>query len=84
MFTITIFLNKIGREISIPLTSMRDKSDWVVSSSPSLVSEGFYFIKKGKTTEELEKFTNPKRDYLKNLLEMDSQHSRKSSEIQDR
>ena len=43
-----------------------------------------HFIKKGKTTEELEKFTNPKRDYLKNLLEMDSQHSRKSSEIQDR
>ena len=41
------FFNKIGREISIPLTSMRDKSDWVVSSSPSLVSEGFYFIKKG-------------------------------------
>ena len=47
LFTITIFLNKIGREISIPLTSMRDKSDWVVSSRPSLVSEGFYFIKKG-------------------------------------
>lgn len=43
-----------------------------------------HFIKKGKTTEELEKFTNPKRDYLKNLLEIDSQHSRKSSEIQDR
>ena len=43
-----------------------------------------HFIKKGKTTEELEKFTNPKRDYLKNLLEMDSQHLRKSSEIQDR
>lgn len=32
-----------------------------------------HFIKKGKITEELEKFENPKRDYLKSLLEIDSQ-----------
>ncbi len=45
MFTITIFLNKIGREVSIPLPICGIKM--VVSSRPSLVSEGFYFIKKG-------------------------------------
>lgn len=38
-----------------------------------------HFIKKGKTTEELEKFKNPKRSYLKNLLEIDS----KSKEIEE-
>lgn len=32
-----------------------------------------HFIKKGKTTEELEKFKNPKRNYLKSLLEIDSE-----------
>lgn len=31
-----------------------------------------HFIKKGETTEELEKFKNPKRNYLKSLLEIDS------------
>ena len=31
-----------------------------------------HFIKKGKTTEELEKLKNPKRDYLVSLLEIDS------------
>ena len=31
-----------------------------------------HFIKKGKTTEELEKLKNPKRDYLESLLEIDS------------
>lgn len=31
-----------------------------------------HFIKKGKTTEELEKFKNPRREYLKSLLEEDS------------
>lgn len=31
-----------------------------------------HFIKKGKTTEELEKYKNPKRNYLKSLLEVDS------------
>ena len=41
----TIFLDKIGREVSIPLPICGIKM--VVSNSPSLVSEGFYFIKKG-------------------------------------
>lgn len=31
-----------------------------------------HFIKRDKTTEELEKFENPKREYLKSLLEIDS------------
>ena len=31
-----------------------------------------HFIKKGKTTEELKKLKNPKRDYLVSLLEIDS------------
>lgn len=31
-----------------------------------------HFIKKGRTTEELESFENPKREYLKSLLEIDS------------
>ena len=31
-----------------------------------------HFIKKGKTTEELEKLKNPKRDYLVSILEIDS------------
>ena len=35
-----------------------------------------HFIKKDKTTEELEKFENPKREYLKSLLEIDSKKSK--------
>lgn len=31
-----------------------------------------HFIKKGRTTEELESLGNPKREYLKSLLEIDS------------
>ena len=31
-----------------------------------------HFIKKGKTTEELEKIKNPKRNYIVDLLEIDS------------
>ena len=31
-----------------------------------------HFIKKGKTTEELKQFENPKRNYLESLLEIDS------------
>ena len=38
-----------------------------------------HFIKRGKTTEELQKFKNPKRNYLKDLLEIDS----KEKEIED-
>lgn len=34
--------------------------------------EKIHFIKKGRATEELEKFKNPKRNYLKSLLEIDS------------
>lgn len=34
--------------------------------------EKIHFIKKGRTTEELEKLENSKRNYLVNLLEMDS------------
>lgn len=31
-----------------------------------------HFIKKGRILEELNKFNNPKREYLKSLLEIDS------------
>ena len=31
-----------------------------------------HFVKKGRTTQELEKFKNPKRHYLKSLLDIDS------------
>ena len=31
-----------------------------------------HFIKRDKKAEELEKFENPKREYLKSLLEIDS------------
>lgn len=38
----------------------------------SVPSQEVHFIKKGKTTEELNKLNNPKRDYLEKLLEIDS------------
>ena len=34
--------------------------------------ERIHFIKKDRATEELENFKNPKRNYLKSLLEIDS------------
>lgn len=34
--------------------------------------EKIHFIKKGRTTEEIENFRKPKRNYLKSLLEIDS------------
>lgn len=34
-----------------------------------------YFIKKGRTSQELQKFKNPKRDYLEDLLQIDSREN---------
>ena len=36
--------------------------------------EKIHFIKKGEITKELKKFANPKREYLEELLEMDSKY----------
>ena len=54
------------------VTFASDDLKYLKDNNLELEFSRIHFIKKDKITEELEKFKNPKREYLKSLLEIDS------------
>lgn len=73
-------------KLNMTKTQMRDYYEqylkYLKENNLEVEFEKIHFIKKGKTTEELEKFGNPKRNYLRSLLEIDSKE--KEIEITER